>query len=117
MGWRDGCAPRPPVADGAEAVDFDFGGADQVGPRLEALRDHVSSGLGARAAAQIHLRDWSGGHRREYDDHRGTQEGILSGADIGTELARLRAAWDEAARAQLRANRAVEAATGPSGRW
>ena len=104
MGWRDGCAPRPPVAEGAEPVDFDFAGADIVGGRLRALLDHVTSGLGARAAAQVHLVDWSGGHRRSYDDHRGAQEGILSGADIGAELARLRTAWDEAAAAQVRAN-------------
>jgi len=105
MGWRDGCAPRPPVAESAEPVDFDFSGADLVGQRLQALLDHVTSGLSARAAAQVHLTDWSGGHRREYDDHRRTQEGILSGADVGAEIARLRAAWDEAAAAQVRANR------------
>jgi hypothetical protein len=93
------------VAEAAEPVDFDFGGADIVGRRLQALLDHVTSGLGARAAAQLHLVDWSGGHRRAYDDHRRAQEGILSGADIGVELARLRSAWDEAAAAQVRANR------------
>lgn len=105
MAWRDGCAPQPPVTEGAQPVAFDFAGADIVGERLQALHDHVTSGLGARAAAQVHLVDWSGGHRREYDDHRRTQEGILSGADIGTELTRLRTAWDDAAAAQVRANR------------
>jgi hypothetical protein len=97
------------VVEAAEPVDFDFGGADLVGQRLQALLDHVTSGLGARAAAQVHLADWSGGHRRAYDDHRRRQEGILSGADVGAELARLRTAWDDAAAAQVRANRdAVE---------
>ena len=105
MAWRDGCAPRPPVAEGAEPVDFDFSGADVVGERLFALRRHIESGLQMRAAAQVHLSDWAGGHRREYDEHRRAQEGVLTCADIGTELARLRAAWDEAAAAQVRANR------------
>lgn len=105
MGWRDGCAPQPPVAEGAEPVDFDFAGADVVGRRLQALHDHVTSALGARAAAQVHLVDWSGGHRRAYDEHRSAQEGILTAADIASELARLRTAWDDAATAQTRANR------------
>lgn len=114
VGWRDGCAPRPPVAEGAEPVAFDFGGADVVGRRLHVLRIHVTAGLGARAAAQAHLTDWSGGHRRAYDEHRRAHEAILSGADVGAELARLRAAWDEAASAQLRANRAATDARGPN---
>jgi hypothetical protein len=108
MAWRDGCAPRPPVAEGAEPVDFDFSGADLVGERLDALRRHIESGLQIRAGAQVHLTDWAGGHRREYDELRRTQEGVLTGADIGSELARLRAAWDEAAAAQVRANHRAE---------
>lgn len=111
MSWRDGCAPRPPVAEGAAPVDFDFALADQVGARLRNLLDHVGSSLDTRAAAQVHLVDWSGGHRRAYDDHRRTQEGVLAGADLAAELARLRRAWDDAAGAQATANRtALDAA-------
>lgn len=108
MAWRDGCAPRPTVGEGAEPVDFDFSGADLVGERLDALRRHIDSGLQIRAGAQVHLADWAGGHRREYDELRHTREDVLTGADIGSDLARLRAAWDEAAAAQVRANHRAE---------
>ncbi|HXH57965.1 hypothetical protein [Iamia sp.] len=116
MGWRDGCAPRPAVDEGAGPVRFDFGGADVMGRRLDGLRRTVEEDLAARTAATIHLVDWAGGHRQAFDDHRGTQEGVLSGAELEAEIARLRAAWDDAAAAQHRANRdAADAADAPSG--
>lgn len=105
MGWRDGCAPRPPVAADADPVAFDFDAADALGQRLDVLRQAVTRNLDARAAAQARLADWAGGHRRAYDDHRATQEGALTGADLATQIAHLRTAWDEAAAAQVQANR------------
>lgn len=111
MSWRDGCAPRPAVAEGAEPVAFDFAGADAIGGRLDGLRLAVGGNLDARAGATPRLVDWAGAHRLRYDDHRSTQEGVLSGAGIDLELSRLRAAWDDAADAQVQANRrAAEAA-------
>ncbi len=123
MGWRDGCAPRPPVAAGAAPVTFDFGAADAIGDRLEVLRRRVADDLSARAAGQARLADWAGRHRRRYDAHRRAQEAIVTGADVLAQIARLRAAWDDAAAAQVRANRAAGGGTarppraGPAGRW
>lgn len=105
MGWRDGCAPRPPVSAGASPVEFDFGAADAVGQRLDGLRAAIAANLDARACGQARLADWAGGHRRAYDEHRSTQEAVLTGADVAAQIARLRAAWDGAAAAQVRANR------------
>ncbi|QYG94792.1 hypothetical protein HC251_21720 [Iamia sp. SCSIO 61187] len=105
MGWRDGCAPRPPVASGASPVEFDFGAADAVGQRLDGLRAAITANLDARSSGQARLVDWAGGHRQAYDEHRATQEAVLTGADVAAQIARLRAAWDDAAAAQVRANR------------
>lgn len=114
MSWRDGCAPRPPVHELADAVEFDFGAADAVGQRLDGLRRRLDEGLSARATAQSRLVDWAGGHRRSYDDHRRAQEAIITGADVAAQIARLRTAWDEAAAAQGSRNRtAADAATTP----
>ncbi len=104
MSWRDGCAPRPPVHAHAEPVAFDFAGADAVGQRLDGLRATITTNLDARVAGQARLADWAGGHRRQYDEHRSSQEAVLAGADVATQIAHLRAAWDEAAAAQVRAN-------------
>ena len=105
MGWRDGCAPRPPVHSGAEPVQFDFGAADTVGQRLDGLRAAITANLDARASGQTRLVDWAGGHRQAYDEHRSTQEAVLTGADVAAQIGRLRAAWDDAAAAQVQANR------------
>lgn len=113
MSWRDGCAPRPPVAEGAEPVQFDFDGADAVGQRLDVLRQRLDANLSARADAQTRLVDWAGGHRREYDEHRQAQEAVVTGADVSAQVARLRAAWDEAAAAQVQANQAAEDEANP----
>lgn len=111
MPWRDGCAPRPPVHEGAEPVGFDFEAADAVGARLDDLRAAVDRNLATRAREQGHLVDWAGGHRRTYDELRARHEATLGGDALGTQLGRLRAAWDEAAAAQARANlRAAEVA-------
>lgn len=115
MSWRDGCAPRPTVHDGASPVAFDFEAADAVGQRLDGLRLEVEANLTARAGAQTRLVDWSGGHRREYDEHRAAQEAVLSGSGIADDLARLRAAWDEAAAAQGRANAAAAESAASTG--
>jgi hypothetical protein len=104
MSWRDGCAPRPPVHAHAEPVTFDFAGADALGQRLDVLRTTITANLDARAAGQARLVDWAGGHRQQYDEHRATQEAVLTGADVAAQIARLRGAWDEAAAAQVRAN-------------
>lgn len=105
MGWRDGCAPRPPVHAQVDPVTFDFGAADALGQRLDGLRQAITANLDARVTGQARLVDWSGGHRTAYDEHRATQEAVLTGADLASQIARLRTAWDEAAAAQVRANR------------
>jgi hypothetical protein len=105
MGWRDGCAPRPPVHGHVDPVTFDFTAADALGQRLDGLRVAITANLDARATAQARLTDWAGGHRRAYDEHRATQETVLTGADLTAQIAHLRTAWDEAAAAQLAANR------------
>jgi hypothetical protein len=105
MGWRDGCAPRPPVHADVDPVAFDFGAADALGRRLDVLRRAITANLDTRAAAQARLAEWAGGHRRAYDDHRAAQEGVLAGSDLATQIAHLRTAWDEAAAAQVQANR------------
>lgn len=105
MSWRDGCAPRPPVAPGAEAVAFDFAAADQVGAALARARGAVDDGLAVHRAAEPLLAGWAGPHRAAFDRLRGDQEAALRHADLGRELARLRAAWDDAADAQHAANR------------
>lgn len=105
MGWRDGCAPRPPVHADVDPVAFDFGAADALGQRLDVLRAAITANLDARAAARARLADWSGGHRRAYDDHRAAQEAVLVGSDLATQIAHLRTAWDTAAAAQIQANR------------
>ncbi len=105
MGWRDGCAPRPTVPAGVDRVTFDFSAADGLGQRLDGLRQEIAANLDARVAGQARLVDWSGGHRRAYDEQRATQEAVLVGADLSAQIARLRTAWDEAAAAQDQANR------------
>lgn len=116
MSWRDGCAPRPPVHPGAEPVAFDFAAADVVGARLGGLRAAIERNLGARAREQGRLADWAGGHRRAYDELRARHEATLAGGAVEDQLGRLRAAWDEAASAQVRANRrsAEAVAEGPA---
>ena len=104
MGWRDGCAPQPPVPAGVEPVTFDFGGADALGQRLDGARQAITANLDARAAAQARLVDWAGGHRVAYDEHRTIQEAALTGADLAAQIAHLRSAWDAAAAAQVRTN-------------
>lgn len=104
VSWRDGCAPRPPVEAGADVVLFDFAAADAMGDRLDALRRAVVADRGARAGAAPLLSDWTGPHRAAYDEQRAAHEGILGHHDLEIELRRLRTAWDEAARAQRRAN-------------
>lgn len=111
MGWRDGCADQPSVHADAAPVVFDFAAADAVGQRLDGLRRAITADVDARASASSHLADWAGRHRRDFDAHRTAQEAILTGADVAGQIAHLRAAWDEAAAAQVRANRqAAEAA-------
>lgn len=105
MAWRDGCAPRPPVHAHVDPVTFDFGAADALGQRLDVLRRAITTNLDARVTGQARLADWAGGHRRAYDEHRATQEAVLTGADLAAQIAHLRAAWDEAAAAQVQANR------------
>lgn len=105
MGWRDGCAPRPPVAADAAPVAFDFAAADALGQRLDVLHRTITANLDVRATGQARLADWAGAHRRAYDDHRATQEAVLAGSDLATQIAHLRTAWDDAATAQLQANR------------
>lgn len=105
MGWRDGCAERPPVHADATPVAFDFGAADAVGQCLDGLRRAVAAAVDARASASTHLVEWVGRHRRDFDAHRHAQEAVLTGADLAGQIAHLRAAWDDAAAAQVRANR------------
>jgi hypothetical protein len=115
MSWRTGCEPWPPVGDGAERVRFDFAAADHVGLRLDGLRRAVDADLQARAAATPSLVDWAGGRREEFDAHRSAQEAIAGGGGLATLLGHLRAAWDEAARAQRAANRVAADAAPPPG--
>lgn len=110
MSWRDGCAARPTVHADASPVAFDFDAADAVGQRLDGLRLEIEENLAARADAQVRLVDWAGGHRQEYDEHRSAQEAVLAGSGIPADLARLRAAWDEAAAAQIQRNTVAEQA-------
>lgn len=115
MSWRTGCEPWPTVADGAERVRFDFSTADRIGLRLDRLRRRVDADLAARADATGRLVDWAGGRRDEFDRHRSAQEAIAGGGGLVTLLAHLRAAWDDAARAQRAANRVAAEATPPPG--
>ena len=116
MGWRDGCAPRPPVHADVDPVAFDFAAADALGQRLDVARLAITANLDARATGQARLVDWAGGHRRAYDEHRATQEAALAGSDLATQIAHLRAAWDDAAAAQVRANRAAAEIVADGGR-
>jgi len=111
MSWRDGCAPLPTVDDGATPVRFDFGAADAAGQRLDGLRRSIDVDVDARARSTALLVDWAGRHREAYDRQRSTQEAVMGGAGLDAELSRLRAAWDEAAAAQARANRTASEAT------
>ena len=115
MGWRDGCAPRPPVPDGVTPVTFDFAAADALGQRLDGLRQEITANLDARVTGQARLVDWSGGHRTSYDEHRATHEAVLTGADLATQIARLRAAWDDAAASQATVNRRAAEALADGG--
>lgn len=110
MSWRTGCEPWPPVVEGAERVRFDFAAADQLGLRLDGLRRAADAGLRARADASPRLVDWAGGRRDEHDHHRASQEAIVGGSGLATQLGHLRAAWDAAAGAQRAANRLAAAA-------
>lgn len=83
---------------------FDFVAADAMGRRLEALRRAVVVDLTVRADATPLLTGWAGTHRATYDTRRAAHEGVLTAHDLEMELRRLRRAWDEAARAQRRAN-------------
>jgi len=107
VGWRDGCEARPEAAEGAHAVVFDFAAADMLGHRLHVLRRSARAHLAARADAAVLLTDWTGAHRATFDAERAAHERALAGNDLDVELRRLRAAWDEAARAQARANRSA----------
>jgi hypothetical protein len=119
VAWNDGCLPRPAVATGARAVVFPWDQADALGAALAAARSAVIANLEARADAVALLSDWEGGHRREFDAERSSHEAVLSADGLGTALAGLRRAWDDAAALQGTENaRAPDPAdaTAPPGR-
>lgn len=107
MSWRTGCRPRPGVHHLADAVAFDFGAADDIGTALDRLRTEIDDNLAARQGAQHRFADWAGAHRRTYDSLRAEHEAVLAAGTIGDQIAHLRAAWDDAAEAQVRANEAA----------
>ena len=104
MAWNDGCLPRPAVGEGARAVAFPWDEADALGAALAAARSAVVANLEARADAVALLSDWEGGHRREFDAERTNHEAVLSADGLGTALASLRRAWDDAAALQATEN-------------
>ena len=109
-----GASPGRRSAMARERVRFDFSTADQLGRRLDALWHAVDADLALAPTPPPRLADWAGARRDEHDRHRGGQEAIVGGGVLATQLGRLRAAWDEAARAQRRANRAVADAALPA---
>ncbi len=93
-----GWAASSPAGASARPVVFDVALADEVGDVLARVRALIAADLGARAAADRHLREWSGGHRRTFDAARGVHERALVAVAEGVarDLARLRAARAEA---------------------
>lgn len=84
---------------------FDFAAADAMGERLEALRRALVTERASRADAAALITGWTGARRAAHDERRAAHEGVLTHHGVDQELARLRAAWDEAARAQRKLNR------------
>jgi len=104
VAWNDGCLPRPPIEEGARAVAFPWDDADALGAALAVARPAVTANLEARADTVALLSDWEGGHRREFDRERSEHEAVLSADELGSALATLRRAWDDAAELQAAAN-------------
>jgi hypothetical protein len=108
VAWNDGCLPRPAVVDGARTVDFPWDAAHSLGTSLASAWAAVAGNLEARAAAVVrHLPAWAGDHRREFDGERSDHEAVLTADPLGTALATLRSAWDDAADLQAGANAAT----------
>lgn len=104
VAWNDGCLPRPPVGEGARAVTFPWAEADALGAALAVARPAVMANLETRADAVALLVDWEGGHRREFDAERTDHEAVLAADGLGSALATLRRAWDDAAELQTAEN-------------
>lgn len=108
MAWNDGCQPRPPVAEGARIVRFDWAAADAAGTAIE----HASTMAVANADARDQLTgallgEWTGPHRDEFDAERAELHAVIRGGGLDTALSGLRSAWDAAVAGQLAENRRV----------